>query len=301
MTDKKVHSRYYLILLVALLAAICSFIYYFPILNSGDNLGIQDWDQNFAWTEFNRISLVEYHQFPWWNPFKKGGMPHFANPQVPTISLQTLLAVIFGTIRGIKINIFLHGIIGFTGFYLLARHYKLSFFAAIMSAILFSFSGITSSYLATGMIVFIIHAYTPFIILFLNKGISNLRWSIVSGFLFSIAFYAGMHIPLLLAVFLIIYAFFLSLTSKSLKPIKALAVVVLTAIILTLPKLILSLQLLNIYPRELTDSSGFKPWHVLYFLTSSFQGLTGGTKLFRPGKRSLNKSPSCCHWFYCFG
>ena len=151
------------------LGVVLSLIYYYPVLNSGNKLGIQDWDQNFTWTEATRVSLLDYHQFPLWNPYKCGGSVQFANPQIPVISFQTAFALIFGTVRGINFSIFFHSILGFIGFFFLARQYKLSYIASLLSSILFSFSGITGSFLSTGMVVFMSFAYSPFILYFFNK------------------------------------------------------------------------------------------------------------------------------------
>ena len=65
---------------LVLVSILVCLLYYFPILHSGNNLWIQDWDQNFAWTEASRVSLLDFHQFPMWNPYKYGGTVQVANP-----------------------------------------------------------------------------------------------------------------------------------------------------------------------------------------------------------------------------
>ncbi|MGA2491033.1 MAG: hypothetical protein ABSF99_12770, partial [Anaerolineales bacterium] len=204
-----------------ILSILVSLIYYYPILNSGNNLGIQDWDQNFAWTEATRVTLLEYHQFPFWNPYKCGGSVQFANPQIPVISFQTLFALLFGTIRGIKLSILFHGVIGFIGFYLLARQYKASYLGSLLASILFSFSGITGSFLSTGMVVFTSLAYTPYILFFFNRSLKNGKWSIICGALFALSFYSGYQIPLLLGVYIFIYTLVISIVKRIFTPFKA--------------------------------------------------------------------------------
>ncbi len=258
------------IIALGILVSLC---FYFPILASGDNLGIQDWDQNFAWSEASRTSIIEYHQFPLWNPYKCGGSVQFANPQIPVISLQTLFALLFGTVRGIKVSIFFHGLIGFIGFYLLAKNYKLSSLGSLLAAMLFSFSGITGSYLATGMVVFTTFAYVPYVLLCLNKSRQNWIWGVVGGALFAYMFYVGYQIPLILSVYLFVQVFITCLTSRSLQPLKALAVFIGIALLIVLPKLVMSIQLLRIYPRILHDVSGYSLHDFFYFLLSHKQNL----------------------------
>lgn len=261
-----------------LIAFIGSFLFYLPILNSLHSLGIQDWDQNFAWNEFTRLSIIKYHQFPFWDPFRCGGAAHFANPQISVVSIQTLLVLIFGTVVGIKISIFVHGLIGFIGFYLLSKQYGLSKRAAIIASTVFSFNGALSSSLSTGMVPFIGIAYAPYILYFYNKGSSN-KWLVVASGLFAASYYFGYHSTILLGVFIAIYSISVSILEKSLRPIKKLLIFALLFIIFSAPKLILSLQLLSVFPRYLTDISGYHLSHLLYFLLSQKQGLIINTDI----------------------
>jgi len=259
--------------IVIALSLLLSTIYYFPIVNSGENLGIQDWDQNFAWTEATRISLLEYHQFPLWNPYKCGGTVQFANPQVPVISVQTIFALLLGTLSGIKISIFFHGVFGFIGFYYLARQYKQSYLGSGLAAIIFSFSGITGSFLSSGMVVFTSYAYTPYILICFNKSLDNLKWGIVAGFLFALSFYYSYQIPLLLGVYLLVYTLVESIVKRTLIPAKALGIMVFISSLLILPRLFLVYQLLRISPRQLADISGYNIQNLFYFLFSQKQNL----------------------------
>jgi hypothetical protein len=258
---------------LVLVSILVCLVYYYPILRSGNNLGIQDWDQNFAWTEASRVSLLDFHQFPLWNPFKCGGSVQFANPQIAVISIQTLFALIFGTLSGIKFSIFFHGVIGFIGFYFLAKQYKLSTLGSLLAAILFSFSGITGSFLSTGMVVFTSFAYTPYILICLNKSFENKKWGIICGLLFAVSFYAGFHIALLLGVYILIYVCITGIVKRTFSPFKALLVTVGTAAFFILPKLALSIQLLGIFPRLANDVSGYSLYNFFYFLLSQKQNL----------------------------
>jgi hypothetical protein len=257
------------------LSVFLSLVYYYPILRSGNNLGIQDWDQNFAWTEATRVSLIDYHQFPLWNPYKCGGSVQFANPQIPVISFQTVFALLFGTVRGIKFSIFFHGVLGFIGFYFLARQYKLSYMGSLLASIIFSFSGITGSFLSTGMVVFTSFAYIPFVLLCFNKCLEkgNGKWGIICGALFALSFYWGYHIPLLLGIYILVYSLITSIVKRTFSPLKALFMVSISSALMILPKLILSVQLIRIFPRSLEEISGYSLHNFFYFLLSQKQNL----------------------------
>jgi hypothetical protein len=260
---------------VVVLGILVALVFYFPILNSGNNLGIRDWDQDFAWTEFTRVSILNYHQFPLWNPFKCGGAAQFANPEIPVISLQTLFALIFGTVRGMKYSIYFHGVIGFIGFYLLAKQYKLSTLGSLLSSVIFSFGGITGSFLSSGMVVFTNFAYIPYVLLCFNKSLQNIKWGIICGALYALCFYSGYHISLLLGMFILIYTLVISIVKRTFNPFKTSIVVVITSAILMLPKLILSIQLIRTYPRLYTDVSGYSIYNFFYLLLSQNQNWFG--------------------------
>ena len=254
-------------------AILASLVYYLPILNSGNNLGILDWDQSFAWTEYTRVSLVNFHQFPFWNPYKCGGSGQFANPQVSVISIQTLFSVLLGTLRGIKFSIFFHGLIGFIGFYLLAKQYKLSSMGSLLASLIFSFSGITGSFLSSGMAVFTNFAYTPYILLFFNKGLDNRKWGILSGAIFALSFYFSYQIPAVLGGYIFVFTLVTCIVKRTLAPLKTFGSMVLSATIIMLPKLFLAIQLLRVYPRPISDVSGYSLPNLIYFLLSQKQNL----------------------------
>ena len=254
-------------------------IYFWPIIKDIEALGIQDWDQNFAWNEFSRISLLEYGQFPFWDPFRCGGSVHFANPQMSVISLQTFFVLAFGTVSGIKISILFHSWIGMLGFYLFAKQHHLSRQASFISSMVFSFSGIVSSFLSTGMVVFISFVFLPWIFYFLIKAENTKKCLYLAAILFSACFYHGYQIFLLATVLIGIYYCVKSILERSLKPIVTLIIFFSISAILVLPKLILSLELFTIFPRKIDDVSGYSLFNLIYFLTSKNQGLLDTIKV----------------------
>ncbi len=260
-------------IVILLIAVLTTLLYYAPILHSGGQLGIQDWDQNFAWNEFVRTSILKYHQFPFWDPYRCGGTAHFANPQISVLSIQTLFVLVFGTVMGIKIAVFTHGFIGFIGAYLLARYYKLSTLASIMSAILFSFNGIVASFLSTGMIPFMNYVYTPYILYCFLRGKEHARWLVAGAFIFALSYFYSSHVLLLLIVYLALYAAFSAIIARDSQPVIRFLIFGVFSALFAAPKLALSLQLMLQFPRHVHDPSGYTLHSLGYFLTSWSQNL----------------------------
>lgn len=257
---------------VALFGLIFAFLYFSPLLFAKGGFGIQDWDQNFAWNEFSRISILKYGQFPQWNPYRCGGLPHFGNPEIGVISLQTLLVLLLGTVSGIKASIVLYVSIGFFGFFIYTRQ-RLGVGASALAALVYAFSGITSSFLSTGMVVFIVFAFVPYIVLLYEKGMTSWRSLLFSSFLFALSFYNGYHISLLLGIYILCYSIIMSLAKKSLKPIIRFVLFAAASTVFMIPKLILAVELMRASPIKPIDHSGYSFAQLVNVLINPLQDL----------------------------
>ncbi len=137
--------------LVLSVLAVIAVIFSWPLFVHPDYWGIQDWDMFLLKTGVARESLLRYGQFPLWNPFQNGGVPHFAHPESTTLSPAFLMDLIFGVVRAAKINITLHLFIGLAGAYYLARHYGLMRATALLAAFLFMLSSMYAVLVTAGM------------------------------------------------------------------------------------------------------------------------------------------------------
>jgi hypothetical protein len=80
-----------------------------------------------------KLNILEYHQFPWWNPWVLGGYPLYANPQAGVFSLPTLLSLFFMPAFALKLTICLFYVLGYLSMYQLLRHLRVG---ELMSALL---------------------------------------------------------------------------------------------------------------------------------------------------------------------
>jgi hypothetical protein len=85
------------------------------LLSGTDTLLSGDFDMQVQMTEAARISIVEFHQFPAWNPWVSGGVPLFADPQFGLVTPQTILSLIVGSIYAWKLTIAFYLVVGFFG------------------------------------------------------------------------------------------------------------------------------------------------------------------------------------------
>ena len=96
-----------------------------------------DWDQVFTYHELQRKIIVDFRQFPLWNPYICGGEPWLAHPESDFLSPYTFLILVFGTFGGIIAIHFLQVLIGMLGMYYLSRHLNLSITLSLLNSVFF--------------------------------------------------------------------------------------------------------------------------------------------------------------------
>jgi len=82
--------------------AVCA-IMAVPYLSGPENLGFGDWDFYLSKYEAVRRTVLEWGQFPWWDPWCRGGFPLAANPQCGVFGVATPLVLALGTSVGMRI------------------------------------------------------------------------------------------------------------------------------------------------------------------------------------------------------
>ncbi len=139
-----------------------------------------------------RVSILNYHQFPWWNPWIAGGSPLYANPQIGVFSLQTLLVFIFGAPIGLKVSLIIYTFLGYGSMYLLLRKYfKIASWTSTMLSLLWIFSSFFVNHLPSHY-TFLWYMMAPFFI-YLALTLTTVRQGIWFGLAFAIMGLSQIH------------------------------------------------------------------------------------------------------------
>jgi len=85
------------------------------VIASGDRWGIWDWDYQCSLLEAARKSIVEYGQWPFWNPWLGGGHSLAGHPLGRTFNPSFVPVLVFGTLPGVKVDVVLYMMIGQLG------------------------------------------------------------------------------------------------------------------------------------------------------------------------------------------
>ncbi len=213
------------------------------ILNSGEKLGIYDWD---AHTLFNLAAyknIYEYGILPFWNPWYCGGNVLWQNPLVPLLNPAYAIAPYTGFIMAMKITVAIHFFFALVGVHLLvARYFKVRSFASrVFLTSVFTFSGTYTLHIATGHTNFIPALYAPFILFFYLKALDSQRlrhifWAAIPAAL--IILNGAIHVFAMLMLGVSAFTLVYSLLSR--KPVKLvlLAVFALSTFMYAAPKIL---------------------------------------------------------------
>ncbi|MFO0957736.1 MAG: hypothetical protein U0800_09790 [Isosphaeraceae bacterium] len=74
-----------------------------PMIQPG-NLGFGDWDLFLGKIEAARRTILVYKQFPWWDPWTRGGFPLAANPQCGVVGVAMPMVLALGPTVGMAIG-----------------------------------------------------------------------------------------------------------------------------------------------------------------------------------------------------
>ncbi len=112
-----------------------------PIMKNPDGLGFGDWDFLLDKFEALRRTVIDWGQFPWWNPWCRGGFPLAAHPQVGAVSIATPLVLSLGTTIGLGVWTILCILIAIEGAYRLAWLWFREPWAAAAAALIYGLNG----------------------------------------------------------------------------------------------------------------------------------------------------------------
>ena len=101
--------------------AIISIVFIMPLFMRPGFWGQMDWDQFVSWNAIARNTILEHHQIPLWNPYVEGGNVLLAHPHASWLSPSFVFVLIFGAVAGLKLQVFIHLLLGLVGMFWLCK------------------------------------------------------------------------------------------------------------------------------------------------------------------------------------
>ncbi|TSC72496.1 MAG: hypothetical protein G01um101438_580 [Parcubacteria group bacterium Gr01-1014_38] len=222
-------------------------IFYLPLLLQPSFLGVGDWDMNTTLHAAAERALLREQTFPGWNPYLCGGTPLAAFPEAPVFSPFFTTVLLGGPVIGFKMNVLLHGALGFLGMLLwLRKGWNLSWLAAFVGAAVVVFSSFMGLHLAAGHSRKVAAAWIPWILLFFQRACASEnpptgareqhrahRWRSLrfaapaGGFLALMLLDGSVYLSIYSATFVVLVGILASLNERRVLPIAASLVTVL--------------------------------------------------------------------------
>lgn len=273
------HLNYYRSILIAIIIFICAAtVLCRAVFQNTENWGIDDWDQHFFYHAVPRDTILRYHQFPLWNPYYCGGNVMLANPQSRFLSPLFLLHLPFGSIMGLKLEIWLHIVLGMFGMFLLSKQIGLGPKSAYLPPAVFMLSTTYAMHLTEGHTWFMAFAYLPYVVFFYLKAQERLIYALAgSAFLALMIFESRTYPTVYTLLFLGCYSVCLAVQKRKLLPVLAFGVIVGIAILLSAISLLPTITFLHSHPR-LTGANDHLTFSLLPKILLT--GLRSGTPRF---------------------
>ena len=204
--------NFYLLLTLTLLA-----VYYtLPFLLKMNYWGIRDWDLFTTVTAVPVGALVDYGQFPFWNPYLMGGNILFHHPEVAVFSPFILLHLLLGPVIGLKIQVLICYFLGLWGSYRLGRTLGMSTLAGLLMAVGYFGSIHFALHFAEGHMPFTHFCFLPWFVHFVLRSVHVRRNIVWAGVMLALMILGnGAAVPLLYtALFSFLLCALLSLSEK---------------------------------------------------------------------------------------
>ncbi len=220
-------------------------------------------------------TLTHFHQFPFWSPYKCGGMSMIGNPEGAVVTPFIIPYLLFGMASGVIFEVYLHLAIMFAGGYLLGRELGLRPLACVTLAAMFPSSSWLPIHIGIGHLNFLSIAYTPWVLALLLASCRTRRWfpALLGGLLCALALTEGNYGFVFTVLLVALLAIALTIFGLSLRPVAAALLIGVFAVAFSSLKLIPTAELLSIYPRN-WGGSWHSWWSVSVSLFSRYQDIS---------------------------
>ena len=238
--------------------------------------GNEDWDLTYTTFELARKSILEFGEWPHYNPYLAFGSDLDANPQAAHASIFFIPVLLFGSFYGYKVSILLAIFIGLHGMYRLLSSIEVK----KPYAILLSMAFCSSTYFARHIIEaghsnFLYFYLFPFLFhqLYLFSKDPKGRYLIIPILILSQFICGGAPLAFLMAAISMTLWSIGLILSKRLKPVFAIQMLIciLLSFGLSFWKILPVLDFWNSNPRLVLDDSGINP---LILLNAFIDGST---------------------------
>lgn len=237
---------------LAVLAAI-ALVYISPVLVDIRNIGVSDWDSQLFYHAAPLKTILEYGQFPLWNPYFCGGAPMLASPELSFLSPAYIFVLLFGEVVGVKLIIVLFTVLGMWGMYFLSRTLGLGRLSSLLPPVVYIMSSWYALRVTEGHSGFLPFALLPFVVAFYVKSIEerSIRCLILSALFWAWMILAGGVYPTTVtAIFLFFFSIFNAVSKRSIRPLVSVFIIGVMTLSFSAVKSLPQYEFISYFPRK---------------------------------------------------
>lgn len=248
-----------------------------PLLLHPWTLGQHNWDQMNTQREVVVKTIAQYHQFPFWDPYTCGGHPAWGSLESAPIVVSPSLPVylLFPLPIAIRIEIVGWAILGALGCWKLASRFTASVGVRSLFTVVTLLNSRWGMQLGAGHTWHLLYGLLPWALFFFDRAIEPgadrfraRRDVVLAGAAIATMVYGDGIYPVPHTAFaLLVYAAVLARTTRSWRPLVALAGTGATALGLAAPKLFPLAQSLVRFPRYIKSDEAMWPQYLYGIFT----------------------------------
>ncbi len=150
-----------------------------------------DWQLVMSSGEALRKIILEYGQFPFWNPWHHGGVPLFSHPGSNIFVPDTLMTLIFGGVIGVKIMPLFYLFFGVIGMWKFLEESKTA--SRFWGSALFGLQGAIAMHIAVGHTIMISIVWLPWLLYLARHFVNELKYAVWLGVCMGLMYNQFLH------------------------------------------------------------------------------------------------------------
>jgi len=209
------------IIFAVVICAIIIFIYMMPIWKTFSNASQNsDFDLSYSRLYVMDMSIKDYHEFPFYNPYVWGGTVAFTHPHVTYFPFQWIPIFLLGTIKGMKVSMFLYLLFAAIGMYVFSRKLGSNAIGAACAAAIYCGTSYFSYMMTVNVIYPISMCIVPWVFFCFHLSFEDIKFLIPTGFFLTWLFIENTaYIFLFTLLLLFAYTCWMTITRKDWRPI----------------------------------------------------------------------------------
>ena len=262
-----------------------------------DHLGRNDWNAFMGEAQAELTSLLDYGEWPQWNPWRKGGQVALAQPESMLFSPVTPVALFTGAVAAFKLWLLPLFVVGALGMHALAGLLGMRGVARVVPGAVFFGASVFPLYVTGGLPNWLFGmALLPWLLLAHRRAIEDFRFVALAALLYAGTLLCGsIHHFVFFPIALALDALCLAAARRTVRPLLTAGAALLVGALLAGVRLVPLLELYSQFPREVAGRSRSLPLDLVanVLLDPRIPDLAS------PGGGLLRHGGSVVYWINC--